>query len=50
MAHEALDLIQDGPARDRALAELAALAGQLGEPGASERAAASVLGFLGRVE
>ncbi|MFO0982593.1 MAG: hypothetical protein U1E76_12815 [Planctomycetota bacterium] len=46
IAAQALALYQDGEPRTTALAELAELRRQMGLPGASERAAASVLGFL----
>jgi lipid-A-disaccharide synthase len=40
-----VELLQDGPARDRCLRDLAALKLRLGPPGASDRAAAWVVPF-----
>lgn len=42
----ALDLIADGPRRSKMLADLAAVKASLGGPGASARAAASILSIL----
>jgi lipid-A-disaccharide synthase len=43
----ALELIGDTPARETMLADLAAIRSLLGEPGASDRAAAAILAVLG---